>query len=245
MSTLALFSARGAEEALPALALLGHEVRLVPPDPSGIARAADAELFVLDGAADLAGARRLCRLLRTAAPQTPVLLVVTEGALPALTPEWGLADVILRDAGPAEVDARIRLLHAPPVAAPARGGALRVGELVIDEDTYAATFRGRTLDLTYKEFELLRHLAAHPDVVFTRDRLLDEVWGVDYYGGTRTVDVHVRRLRAKLGDQETVIGTVRNVGYRLVRADAAPPVPQLRRVPSAAREHPDEEEAAS
>ncbi len=76
---------------------------------------------------------------------------------------------------------------------------------------------GRALDLTYKEFELLKYLAQHPGRVFTRAQLLQEVWGYDYYGGTRTVDVHVRRLRAKLGpDHEALIGTVRNVGYRLV-----------------------------
>ena len=77
--------------------------------------------------------------------------------------------------------------------------------------------RGRALDLTYKEFELLKFLAQHPGRVFTRAQLLQEVWGYDYFGGTRTVDVHVRRLRAKLGaEHEALIGTVRNVGYRFV-----------------------------
>ena len=91
------------------------------------------------------------------------------------------------------------------------------GDLVIDEASYSARFRGQPLDLTYKEFELLKYLAQHPGRVFTRAQLLQEVWGYDYYGGTRTVDVHVRRLRAKLGpDHEALIGTVRNVGYRLV-----------------------------
>jgi DNA-binding response OmpR family regulator len=73
------------------------------------------------------------------------------------------------------------------------------------------------LDLTFKEFELLKYLAQHPGRVFTRAQLLQEVWGYDYFGGTRTVDVHVRRLRAKLGpDREALIGTVRNVGYKFV-----------------------------
>src|SRR5690606_5610405 len=82
---------------------------------------------------------------------------------------------------------------------------------------YSAKLRGRHLDLTYKEFELLKYLAQHPGRVFTRSQLLQEVWGYDYFGGTRTVDVHVRRLRAKLGaDHEVLIGTVRNVGYRFV-----------------------------
>ena len=94
-------------------------------------------------------------------------------------------------------------------------------QLVIDEATYSVRLRGRVLDLTYKEFELLKHLAQHPGRVFSRAQLLQEVWGYDYYGGTRTVDVHVRRLRAKLGtDYEALIGTVRNVGYRFMPEEA-------------------------
>jgi DNA-binding winged helix-turn-helix (wHTH) protein len=89
---------------------------------------------------------------------------------------------------------------------------------VIDESTYTARLRGRPLDLTYKEFELLKYLAQHAGRVFTRAQLLQEVWGYDFFGGTRTVDVHVRRLRAKLGpEHEQLIGTVRNVGYKFVR----------------------------
>jgi DNA-binding response OmpR family regulator len=87
--------------------------------------------------------------------------------------------------------------------------------VVIDEDSYTAKVAGRALNLTFKEFELLKYLAGHPGRVFTREALLQEVWGYDYFGGTRTVDVHVRRLRAKLGsDHDQLIGTVRNVGYR-------------------------------
>ena len=94
---------------------------------------------------------------------------------------------------------------------------IRSGDLTIDEATYSARLRGRVLDLTFKEFELLKFLAQHPGRVFTRAQLLQEVWGYDYFGGTRTVDVHVRRLRAKLGaEHEALIGTVRNVGYRFV-----------------------------
>src|SRR5207237_10831327 len=100
-------------------------------------------------------------------------------------------------------------------------GALRLGELVIDEATYMARLRGRPLDLTYKEFELLKYLAQHAGRVFTRAQLLQEVWGYDFFGGTRTVDVHVRRLRAKLGtEHEALIGTVRNVGYKFVLPQA-------------------------
>ncbi len=98
-----------------------------------------------------------------------------------------------------------------------------LGELVIDEATYAARLRGRLLELTYKEFELLKYLAQHAGRVFTRAQLLQEVWGYDFFGGTRTVDVHVRRLRAKLGtEHEQMIGTVRNVGYKFVRPGPRP-----------------------
>ena len=122
-------------------------------------------------------------------------------------------------AGPAEVDARIRIAlgkHAiEMVAADPHSGEIRSGEVSIDESTYTARLRGNVLDLTFKEFELLKYLAQHPGRVFTRAQLLQEIWGYDYFGGTRTVDVHIRRLRSKLGPEfEAIIGTVRNVGYR-------------------------------
>ena len=90
-----------------------------------------------------------------------------------------------------------------------------------DEVSDQAKVNGRAPDLTCKEFGLLRFLAGHPQRVFTREQLLSEVWGYDYFGGTRTVDVHVRRLRAKLGDMESLVGTVRNVGYRFTVAEAS------------------------
>ncbi len=116
------------------------------------------------------------------------------------------------------MEARLRLALGRTVeSAVDEGGPITAGALVIDEATYSVRLRGRILDLTYKEFELLKYLAQHPGRVFTRSQLLQEVWGYDYFGGTRTVDVHVRRLRAKLGtDYEVLIGTVRNVGYRFV-----------------------------
>ena len=95
---------------------------------------------------------------------------------------------------------------------------IRVGDLVVDPVSYQVRLRSRPLDLTYKEFELLKYLAQHAGRVFTRAQLLQEVWGYDFFGGTRTVDVHVRRLRAKVGtEHEQMIGTVRNVGYKFVQ----------------------------
>ena len=153
----------------------------------------------------------------------PVLAIVTEGGWAAVTADWGADDVILHTAGPAEVEARLRLAIGRKASlAPATSDEIRSGDLAIDEATYTARLRGRALDLTFKEFELLKFLAQHPGRVFTRAQLLQEVWGYDYFGGTRTVDVHVRRLRAKLGaEHEALIGTVRNVGYRFVPVKAA------------------------
>ncbi|GGA62960.1 transcriptional regulatory protein GlnR [Pseudoclavibacter endophyticus] len=218
MADLFVLSSQPPEHMLPSLALLSHQVRVVPPSTTGAAQAADADAIVVDGTVNLSMAKRLCGVLSSIDAGLPVLLVLVEGGLPAVTQEWGVTDVVLQGAGPAEVDTRIRLLQPQAQATEEPAGTIRVGHLSIDEQSYTARYRDRVLDLTYKEFELLRYLAAHPEHVFTRERLLSEVWGYDYYGGTRTVDVHVRRLRAKLGDHETVIGTVRNVGYRLLRS---------------------------
>ena len=162
-------------------------------------------------------AKSLCRVIVTTGSSAPLIVVVTEGGLAGITSDWGIDDVILDTAGPAEVEARLRLaLGRTAEVAPEEGGPITAGALVIDEATYSVRLRGRLLDLTYKEFELLKYLAQHPGRVFTRSQLLQEVWGYDYFGGTRTVDVHVRRLRAKLGtEHEALIGTVRNVGYKL------------------------------
>lgn len=164
-------------------------------------------------------AKSLCRLLRTTGVTCPLMAIVTEGGLAAMTAEWGVDDVILDTAGPAEVEARLRMSVGRLSLAATEDvpDEIRSGDLSIDEATYTARLRGRALDLTFKEFELLKYLAQHPGRVFTRAQLLQEVWGYDYFGGTRTVDVHVRRLRAKLGaEYEALIGTVRNVGYRFV-----------------------------
>jgi DNA-binding response OmpR family regulator len=153
----------------------------------------------------------------------PLILVTTEGGLTAVTADWNIDEVVLATAGPAEVEARLRLATERLAASSDDVRPLiSNGDLVIDESTYTAKLRGTPLDLTYKEFELLKYLAQHPGRVFTRGQLLQEVWGYDYFGGTRTVDVHVRRLRAKLGGEyEQLIGTVRNVGYRFVAAPSS------------------------
>ncbi|WP_447644661.1 response regulator transcription factor [Nocardioides zeae] len=208
-------------EVLPGLALLGHSVKILPAEGSALLEAPDADLVLVDGRQELAHARDLCRLIRTTGSDVPVLLIVTEGGLAVVAADWGMDDVLLHTCGPAELEARIRLsigrLAAQREADDPEAHVIRSGEVVVDDATYTAKLGGRPLDLTFKEFELLKFLAQHPGRVFSRQQLLQEVWGYDYFGGTRTVDVHVRRLRAKLGpEHETLIGTVRNVGYRFV-----------------------------
>ena len=220
MSELYLLTnaAEAPSQILPALGLLLHTVRTGPADILTFENAAAADAILVDARHDLMSARQLCQLLRRAGPQVPVLALMTEGGLAAVTAEWGADDVVLCSAGPAEFEARLRLaIGRQSSVAPTAPDEIRSGELSIDEATYTARLRARVLDLTFKEFELLKFLAQHPGRVFTRAHLLQEVWGYDYFGGTRTVDVHVRRLRAKLGaEHESLIGTVRNVGYRFV-----------------------------
>ena len=202
-------------EVLPALGLLTHDVRVLPAEPAALVDAPPADAVLLDARRELVAARSLARLLRTTGVSCPLLLILTEGGLAAVAADWGADDVLLDTAGPAEVDARIRL-SSGRAAKNQTGSKIQASGVVIDEASYSAKVRGKPLDLTFKEFELLRFFATHPSRVFTREQLLSEVWGYDYFGGTRTVDVHVRRLRAKLGtEHEALIGTVRNVGYKL------------------------------
>ena len=214
-------STQSSVEVLPALALLPHQIRVLPAEASALIDAPRADAVLVDGRHDLAQVRSLTRVIRTTGITCPLLLVLTEGGLAVAAADWGMDDVIITSAGPAELEARLRLSIGRVAAAQEDEGdrhVISASGLVVDDATYTAKLEGRTLDLTFKEFELLKFLAQHPGRVFTRQQLLQEVWGYDYFGGTRTVDVHVRRLRAKLGSEhEAMIGTVRNVGYKFVR----------------------------
>lgn len=206
-------------EVLPALALLQHQVRIMPAEASILVDAPDMDVVLVDARRELPAAKSLTTLLTSTGLGCPVIAIATEGALSAVSADWGIDDVILETAGPAEVDARIRIAIGRYLAlvtsTDPSTGEIRTGDVVIDENSYTARIKGRALDLTFKEFELLKYLAQHPGRVFSRAQLLQEIWGYDYFGGTRTVDVHIRRLRSKLGPEfESIIGTVRNVGYR-------------------------------
>jgi DNA-binding response OmpR family regulator len=216
-------------DVLPALGLLQHDVRILAAEVSVLIDAPIVDCIFVDARRDLPNTKAFTKLITTTGVSTPIVVITTEGGLSAINSDWQIADVMLDTAGPAEVDARIRIVIGKDALTQlAKNPSLkeiRSGEVVIDEDSYTAKIKGRTLDLTFKEFELLKYLAQHPGRVFSRSQLLQEIWGYDYFGGTRTVDVHIRRLRSKLGPEfESVIDTVRNVGYRFSQNGSQTPV---------------------
>lgn len=204
-----------AAEVLPSLELLTHRTSTRPTGAGAAALAeTGAEVVLIDARQALVTAKNTAQLLRAAGAQAPVLAVMGEGGLAAVSANWSINDFVLAAAGPAELDARLRFAGERTEEEPVRETVIRSGAVTIDEASYVARVNGQPLNLTFKEFELLKFLAQNSGRVFTRVQLLSEVWGYDYYGGTRTVDVHIRRLRAKLGnDHEQLITTVRNVGY--------------------------------
>jgi len=192
------------------LSLLSHDLGTAASAEEALRRVDLVDAVVVDARGDLARARTAPPLTRQTRPDMPLLLMVAGSALGLLSPDWGFSDFVIDGCEAAEVDVRLRLLlhsgNQPHI--------LVAGPIRIDEDAYHVTISGEPLDLTYTEFELLRYLVQHQGKVLTREVLLSKVWGYDYFGGTRTVDVHIRRLRAKLGQFDHFIGTVRNVGYR-------------------------------
>ena len=162
------------------------------------------------------GAWAFCRALRRRdAMPSPILLLISGAELGQLEMrDDSFDDFCLTPFHPRELEARLRHLTYSEGAV-TRAELIEYGGLVLNLETYQATFEGNSLDLTFMEYELLKFLAQNPGKVFTREMLLSRVWGYEYYGGARTVDVHVRRLRAKLGEEHAnLIQTVRSVGYR-------------------------------
>ncbi len=209
-------------EVLPALGLLLHQVRVAPAEASALIDAPAADVVLVDGRRDLPARpqpvpadpghrRRLpgpARHDRGRARRGHRRLGHRRRA--ARHRRAG------RGRGPAAAgDRAARRPSAPATSTPPTRSAPATSRSTRPPTPHGSA--AASLDLTFKEFELLKYLAQHPGRVFTRAQLLQEVWGYDYFGGTRTVDVHVRRLRAKLGaEHEASIGTVRNVGYRFV-----------------------------
>ena len=165
---------------------------------------------------DPEGAFALCRALRKRdVPLEPLLLVLDPSQLPDLELREDLFDdFCLMPLRPAELKRRLEHLFWR-TGRGTRPELVEYGPLMLNLETYQAAIGGKPLDMTYMEYELLKFLASHPGKVFTRETLLSRVWGYEYYGGARTVDVHIRRLRAKLGEEHAnLIQTVRSVGYR-------------------------------
>ena len=159
----------------------------------------------------------LCRELRRRdVPVEPLLVLVSGSQLDELETRHELFDdFMIAPFHPRELEARLRHLMWRSGKG-VRPELVEYGPLQLNLETYQAAVNGNPLDLTYMEYELLKFLASHPGKVFTRETLLNRVWGYEYYGGARTVDVHVRRLRAKLGQEHAhLIQTVRSVGYKL------------------------------
>ena len=177
------------------------------------ARELAPEALLVDAAENPAQAHAVLRALEGLRLRVPIVVVLGRADLDLFS--WAeLADEFLYPGAP-ELEIRLRLELLRRRSGTGEGSMVRLGPIALDIDSYQVTAQGRPMDLTYKEFELLRYLTERPGRVFTRPTLLREVWGYDFYGGTRTVDVHIRRLRAKLGPElEKLIETVRGVGYR-------------------------------
>jgi DNA-binding winged helix-turn-helix (wHTH) protein len=212
---------RDPESVASVLADLGCRVDVGPFDLGGLD---EAELLhrpptvvVVDAGDELERAQRCRRLIGRfpALEEAPTLLAIELGRLPSLDFSIGFDDFVLRPIVPVELYARLRQVDWK-TAAFGSEEVIKIDHLVIDLAGYEAHYHGRSLDLTHQEFELLRFLAQNRGRVFTRDQLLQRVWGYDYGGSTRTVDIHVRRIRAKLGPTAGgLVETVRHVGYKL------------------------------
>jgi DNA-binding response OmpR family regulator len=174
------------------------------------------DVVIVDAGDELPRAQKAIQKLRDGGPllEVPILLAVTVARLPALDFSIGFDDFVLQPLVPAELYGRMRQLDWKS-ATFGSDEVIKIEELVIDIAGYEARIAGRRIDLTHQEFELLRFLAQHRGRVFTRQALLERAWGYQYAGGTRTVDIHVRRVRSKLGAVGELIETVRNVGYKM------------------------------
>lgn len=215
MIRVVLLSDRSPAQVLPATPALLLEFKTEPLSARGVpeALALEPEVVVVDAAENPAQGHAVLRALAERRPRVPVLAVLDRLDVDRFAWEE-VADEIVYPGAP-EGEIRLRFEMARRRSGGGHDATIRLGPLALDTATFRVGLEGSPLDLTFKEFVLLRFLAEHPGRVFTRPALMREVWGYDFYGGTRTVDVHVRRLRAKLGPaHENLIETVRGVGYR-------------------------------
>ncbi len=192
---------------------------IVMSDVDGLAAQGDPpDAILVDVAA--CGEESVVRVAeRCQALDVPMICALTSGELIRYDPGVGARDFFVVPPAPGEIAARIKQARGSDET-PADDRVLHAGDLQIDLERYEVFSRGRRVNLTFKEYQLLCLLAGNPGRVFTREALLNQIWEYDYYGGTRTVDVHIRRLRSKIEDTgHTYIETVWNVGYRFRTGD--------------------------
>jgi DNA-binding response OmpR family regulator len=210
-----LLTDRPPQEVLPALLSLEADVKAEMPTAEVLAALPDLgpDLVIVDGVSQPERAKELLQILVSAGSPVATMAVLPR----SIKADEGWDELVDEFCFPeaSEAELRVRLGMLWLRRGETGDAVIRIGPVAINVETYQVSIGGRALDLTFKEFELLRFLAEHPGRVFSRAKLLQEVWGYDFYGGTRTVDVHVRRLRSKLGpEHEQLIDTVRGVGYR-------------------------------
>jgi DNA-binding response OmpR family regulator len=202
------------------LAELGCRATLARFDLGGLELDAIAQkppnVVIVEAGDDVPRANKIIKRLRDEGPlvEIPILVAISVARLPGLDFSIGFDDFVLMPIVPAELYARMRQLDWR-TATFGSDEVIKIDDLVIDIAGYEVRLGGRRIELTHQEFELLRYLAQHRGRVFTREALLERAWGYRYAGGTRTVDIHVRRVRAKLGETGSLIETVRNVGYKM------------------------------
>lgn len=221
LDVLLLTDADDFESVLPTLSSCAHTMRRATLADHVDGHSDNADVAIIDARTNLAAARGVCRRLTANAPATAVLAVVTPADFVTVEVDWNFDDVMLPAAGADELQARLRL--AIKRRRSAVDNTLKFGELALHPASFTGSLAGKDLGLTLTEFKLLNFLVQHAGRAFSRTRLLHEVWGYDCSGRVRTVDVHVRRLRAKLGTEyESMVDTVRGVGYMAV----SPPQPE-------------------
>jgi len=192
----------------------GYEVIFMAPGDAGAGDQYSPDVIILELTAEAEDAKvKVILEGRRRGDSAPVIAVIDPDRLSSLDLGLGLDDFLVTTASPQELSQRVRQALWRRTEVDTKN-IVRSGDLEIDLASYTVHLGSRPVDLTYKEYELLRFLATNAGQVFTRETLLSKVWGYDFYGGARTVDVHIRRLRAKIEERHTFIETVRNVGYR-------------------------------
>lgn len=193
-------------------------VRVIPLGPGAASAivAAQPELVLLNPKATYLEAVTLYYELKkdVRVQEIPIVLLLDEAEMKTADLPSGIQEVLYRPLRASEAVARLKLVHKRAQKVDQKNLITR-GKLTVDVERYEVRVGERKIELTYTEFELLKFLCANPGTVFTREVLLNKVWGYEYYGGTRTVDVHIRRLRSKIESKSSAfIETVRNIGYK-------------------------------